>query len=155
MLADGMRLPAGARLIGKVTEAKVQSGEQHGGRLAFAFHRIVLSDGHEIPIHATLDSISAPPLRSSTDPGRAAARAYAVPPGIASAPIRVTGAEGSTVYGADGAVAHGTAGNSAALSNLPGITAGSSEISSTILDAKDSEIVLSRGTQLMLTVVTH
>ena len=150
MLANGVRLPVGARLIGEVTEVQMGSGGAPDGHLAFAFRRIVLSDGRQVGIHATLDSISAPLVASS---GRTAPVSSAPPP-VVSAPIRVTGSDGSTLYGA-GVVAHGSGGNAPALSSLPGITAGSSETSSTILDAKGSNIVLSHGTQMVFRVATH
>lgn len=59
-LAEGTKLPKGTRLLGKVTEVEPKSGQQHDGHLAFAFDRAVLRDGREIPIHAALQSISAP-----------------------------------------------------------------------------------------------
>ena len=57
---QGAKLPKGTRLMGKVTEVQAKSREQHDGRLAFTFDRAVLRDGREIPIHAMLQSISAP-----------------------------------------------------------------------------------------------
>ena len=57
---EGTKLPKGTRLMGKVTEVQAKSREQHDGQLAFAFDRAVLRDGREIPIHASLRSISAP-----------------------------------------------------------------------------------------------
>ncbi len=59
-LEQGTKLPKGTRLMGKVTDVQAKSGSQHDGQLAFAFDRAVLRDGREIPIHATLNSISAP-----------------------------------------------------------------------------------------------
>lgn len=59
-LAGGEKLPKGTKLIGKVTEVRPKSSAEHDGHLAFAFDRAVLRDGREIPIHAALDSISAP-----------------------------------------------------------------------------------------------
>lgn len=59
-LTDGTKLPRGTRLLGKVTEAQPKSAVQHDGHLAFAFDRAVLRDGRQIPIHAVLQSISAP-----------------------------------------------------------------------------------------------
>jgi hypothetical protein len=57
---QGTTLPKGTRLMGKVTEVQAKSHDQHDGRLAFTFDRAVLREGQEIPIHATLRSISAP-----------------------------------------------------------------------------------------------
>jgi hypothetical protein len=53
--------------MGKVTEVQAKSREQHDGRLAFTFDRAVLRDGREIPIHATLQSISAPSAAAMVD----------------------------------------------------------------------------------------
>jgi hypothetical protein len=57
---EGTKLPKGTRLMGKVSDVQAKSHEQHDGRLGFTFDRAVLRDGQEIPIHATLRSISAP-----------------------------------------------------------------------------------------------
>jgi hypothetical protein len=57
---QGTKLPKGTRLMGKVTDVQAKSREQHDGQLAFAFDRAVLRDGREVPIHASLRSISAP-----------------------------------------------------------------------------------------------
>lgn len=59
-LAGGEKLPKGTKLIGKVTEVRPKSSANHDGHLAFAFDRAILHNGREIPIHAALDSISAP-----------------------------------------------------------------------------------------------
>ena len=59
-LDQDTKLPKGTRLMGKVTDVQAKSSSQHDGRLAFTFDRAVLRDGREIPIHATLNSISAP-----------------------------------------------------------------------------------------------
>jgi len=63
----GARLPKGTRLMGKVTEVQAKSREHHDGRLAFTFDRAVLRDGREVPIHATLQSISAPTAGAMVD----------------------------------------------------------------------------------------
>jgi len=68
-LAQGTRLPKGTRLLGKVTEVQPRSGAQHDGHLAFAFDRAILRDGREVPIHATLQSISPSPAVSAMASG--------------------------------------------------------------------------------------
>ena len=59
-LADGTRLPKGSRLIGHVTEVHAKSRAEHDGQLAVAFDRAVLRNGRQVPIHAVMESISAP-----------------------------------------------------------------------------------------------
>jgi hypothetical protein len=59
-LANGIRLPRGTHLIGRVTSVQARSRANHTARLAFTFDRAVLRHGRTIPIHAVLTSISAP-----------------------------------------------------------------------------------------------
>ena len=59
-LADGTRLPKGTRLIGHVTEVSRKSSEEKTSSLAFGFDHAILRDGREVPIRATLMSLSAP-----------------------------------------------------------------------------------------------
>jgi hypothetical protein len=59
-LADGTKLPRGSRLVGHVTDAEAKSHDNRDSRLAFDFDHAVLKDGRDVPIHATMRSISAP-----------------------------------------------------------------------------------------------
>jgi len=152
-LAEGTKLPKGTRLLGKVTEVKPKSGAQHDGHLAFAFDRAVLRDGREIPIHATLQSISAPAFATVVDAsddfaagpapvavsggGRASGGllgggGVAVPrtglvsgaaSTVASAPARVTSTTGA-VTKTTGAAVHQTAGVVGHTAGTVGQTAG-------------------------------
>lgn len=58
-LADGSPLPKGTRLTGTVTEARAESSAAKSSHLAITFSRAIGQDGHEIPLHATLKSMSA------------------------------------------------------------------------------------------------
>ncbi len=83
-LADGTRLPKGSRLVGKVTDVQAESSADHASHLAFAFDHAVLHDGRQIPIHAALQSISAPinaSAMSSQDDSLAAGPVMAAPAG--------------------------------------------------------------------------
>jgi hypothetical protein len=149
LLAGGVLLPAGTRLIGQVTESQAGSAGQSGGRLAFMFERAVLRDGRQLPIHAMLESISGP---GSSAAGRDAGTADTAPPVVIAAPIRVMSAEGTTVYGETGAVAHSNGPTFTARSNLRGLMASSSGSGSMIMDTDGSDVVLASGTQLVLMV---
>jgi hypothetical protein len=59
-MSDGSKLPKGTRLLGMVTEVQAKNGAQHDGHLAFVFDRAETHDGRQIPVHAVLQSISAP-----------------------------------------------------------------------------------------------
>lgn len=65
MLADGTKLPKGTRLLGHVTQVQRESHAQKTSELAFSFDRAVLHNGREVPIHAVLRSLSAPPSLNS------------------------------------------------------------------------------------------
>ena len=68
-LADGTKLPKGTRLVGHITEVSPRSSAQKTSRLAFGFDRAVMRDGSEVPIHATLTSLSAPAPVAGADAG--------------------------------------------------------------------------------------
>lgn len=59
-LADGTQLPRGSRLIGHVTEVQARSRGRQDGQLGFSFDHAILRDGREVPIHAVMQSMSAP-----------------------------------------------------------------------------------------------
>jgi hypothetical protein len=59
-LADGTKLPKGSKLVGHVTDVQAKSHDNHDSHLAFAFDHAVLKDGREVPVHATMQSLSAP-----------------------------------------------------------------------------------------------
>lgn len=59
-LSDGMKLPRGTKLMGKVTEVQAKSHAHHTSQLAFAFNQAVLKKGQAIPIRAVVTSVSVP-----------------------------------------------------------------------------------------------
>lgn len=193
-LADGTKLPKGTKLIGKVTEVHPKSAAEHDGHLAFAFDRAVLRDGREVPIHTTLESISAPAAVSAMANGAGdfATEPMAAPVGsahasggggllgsgriaapqsslvgntvsgatsrVAAVPAREESATGNALDTTAG-VAHNVSGQASAattaVSNLPGITASGAGSNATALDAHGSNVDLSSGTQMTLSVVAQ
>jgi hypothetical protein len=148
-LEPGTKLPKGTRLMGKVTEVQAKSGAQHDGHLAFAFDRAVMRDGHEIPIHTTLQSISAPAdvaaMGSTTDEFG--------PVGPVSAPVMASGSGGGSARsgggllgGGGGAVAPAgglVGGATSSVATMPGRAAGLSEGT---LDQSERTLHQSEGT---------
>lgn len=67
LLANGTRLPKGTHLIGHVTEVSRETKAHKTSHLAFAFDHAVLRNGNEIPIHAVLQSLSAPAPMMNAD----------------------------------------------------------------------------------------
>jgi hypothetical protein len=118
-LADGTRLPKGSRLIGHVTGVQPTSHQNHDGQLAFAFDHAVLHDGRQIPIRATMQSISVLALTASGSDDRMAGDTGdgSLAPG--GGMVRGGGPQGlvgSAPGGANGALRRPTNGASAAAS---------------------------------------
>lgn len=53
-------IPRGARLIGRVTEARAAPRSDGAARLGIEFDRAELKDGRQIPLHATFFALAAP-----------------------------------------------------------------------------------------------
>src|ERR1700736_1608105 len=100
-LSNGTRLPKGTKLLGHVTEVQAKGGAHHDGHLAFLFDRAVLRDGQEIPIHAGLQSISAPaaPTMTDTDALYAGGVGGPVSPGVGGGRSTTGGGMGGGMMG--------------------------------------------------------
>jgi hypothetical protein len=62
--AGQVAIPAGAKVVGHVTEAKAREKGESQSMLGIAWDKIVLKDGHEIPLTATIiQAVAAPPSR--------------------------------------------------------------------------------------------
>jgi hypothetical protein len=151
-LTDGTMLPKGTKLVGKVTDVQAKAGAEHASRLAFAFDHAVLHDGSQVPVHATLQSISAPSAATTSagvaqDDSMAAgpvgasagggARSGGMIGGAAGGVARpIGGAVGSTTRGVEdtaagaestvGGAVQGTSASAGvvtgSVANLPGVT---------------------------------
>jgi hypothetical protein len=150
---EGTKLPKGTRLMGKVTEVQAKSGAQHDGHLAFAFDRAVMRDGREIPIHTTLQAISAPAGEGEGMSG--ASDDFAA----GFAPVAASGGgsarAGGGLLGGGGAAAGGLAGG--ATSTVAGTTGRAAGFSEGTLRQTDSTLrqsttgALHEGSGLMAT----
>ena len=112
-LADGTKLPKGSKLIGHVTEVQAKSHAHHDAQLAFAFDHAVLRDGQEVPIHATMDSITAPSAMaadSMDDSGEMMGGGMAGGAGMAGGGGMVHTGGGGGLLGGAGGVVHETGG---------------------------------------------
>jgi hypothetical protein len=66
-LPNGTKIPKGTKLVGNVVEVTAKSKEQKNSHLVFSLNRAVMKDGHDVPIHAAVTSVSAPVMMQSAD----------------------------------------------------------------------------------------
>ena len=70
VLAHGqIVIPRGTKIIGHVSGARARSPHVPGSRVEIAFDRIVLKNGLELPVHATIRAIGAPLRAAFPDSG--------------------------------------------------------------------------------------
>jgi hypothetical protein len=66
-LPDGTELPKGTKLTGKVTDVKAKSKEDKSAHLAFSIDHAVLKDGKQVPVLATVTSVTGPAQSSGSE----------------------------------------------------------------------------------------
>jgi hypothetical protein len=169
-LPDGTELPKGTKLTGKVTDVKAKSKEDKSAHLAFSIDHAVLKDGKQVPVLATVTSVTGPAQSSGSEmmmPGGGASPGGggASPGGGGSA-----GSPGSSAPVASSAPVMANTGQSqssvggvlksaqdrVAVGNMPGVVlsgAGGAG-SAGSLDAAGDNISLGSGTKLTLNVAT-
>jgi hypothetical protein len=59
--ADGTVIPKGSKVVGHVTQSTARSNGNPDSTLAFNFDKIVLKDGKELPLKATIQAVAPPP----------------------------------------------------------------------------------------------
>jgi hypothetical protein len=57
----GTKIPKNTKLVGHVTEVKAKGKEDASSSLGFVFDKAVLKGGQEVPLHAVIQAIAAPP----------------------------------------------------------------------------------------------
>jgi hypothetical protein len=130
--ADGVVLPKGTKLLGRVTEAKAAGKGEGESALGFTFDRAVLKDGREIPLQTTVralaaadgaagasDSASGTALNGA---GMARGSAGGTAGGLGSAAGGAVGGVGSTAGGALGTTGRVAGGATGTLSSSVGAT---------------------------------
>jgi hypothetical protein len=183
MLANGrVVIPHGSKIIGHVTEAKAREKGEPESTLGIAFDKIVMKDGREVPVNASIQAIAAAqnnatlsnePIGQPTGatgasgaPGRAGSggviggegRTVGNLAGTATTTAgNVGNTAGSTVGGATGA-----AGNARLNTNTQGViglsglslNAASDANQGTVISSQNKNVKLDSGTELMLRVNT-
>lgn len=172
-LPDGTELPKGTKLVGNVVDVKAKSKDENDSRLVLVLNRVVLKDGHEMPIKAAVTSMTAPASNASFDMpsvgggsvgggapsggGRGSAEAGGSSAGASSTPSTPTpGMSGGTSGSAQ--VAKGemlkSAQDRVAVGNKPKVmlSAPATPESAGILDAQGENISLDSGTKFTVNV---
>jgi hypothetical protein len=122
---NGMTIPRGSRLVGRVTEARPHSrGEAaSASQLGIVFEKAELPDGREVPMQATIGALAAARSHAQGDFGSRAHDAGAFGSSHASGGGLVgSGLGGGSiggVAGASGGIVGGAAGNVGSATHLP------------------------------------
>lgn len=167
--ADGMELPKGTKLVGKVTDVHPKSKEDKTSHVAFDLERAVTKDGHDVPVHAAVTSmmVSAQPVDNSATLSPGSAGGGVAGGGGAAGGSSGTGA-GSSAPSAPSVpvvssqdqpaqsaqVAKGPQ-DRVPVANLPGVVLTSSDgvSSAGSLDAENKNISLESGTKMTLNLI--
>lgn len=137
--ADGTSIKRGSKLVGRVTKAQPLDKSASGSAgaqsmLSIVFDRAILKDGHEVPLNATIQAVSAAESEAALGSNAGGAGMSAAGSGAGSA--RGTGggllggAHGavggglSTAGGVAGGVGHGVSGTAGAVTGATAHSAG-------------------------------
>jgi hypothetical protein len=116
----GTKIPKNTKLVGHITEVKAKGKGDANSSLAFVFDKAVLKGGQEVPLHAVIQAIAAPPqipvgdLAANSDTGMASSSAGSSgsmgsrPSPNGGALGQATNAVGQTANTATGAVDNAT-----------------------------------------------
>lgn len=162
-LPDGMELPKGTKLVGNVVDVKAKSKDENDSRLVLVLNRVVLKDGHEVPIKAAVTSMTAPVSNASFDTpsggsvGGGSAEAGGSSAGASSTPSTPTpsmsGGTSGSAQAATGEMLK-SAQDRVAVGNKPKVmlSAPATPESAGILDAQGENISLDSGTKFTVNV---
>lgn len=146
--SDGrVLLPKGSKLMGHVVEVKARADDQPTSQIVLTFNRAVTKDAKEIPITASIASISraqgaaAPSSAAGSDTG---------------APSSASGAAASPKQGQSGGsqTAPPAAGGDEHTSGASGAFTLQQRASRTVISSNSENVHLASGTQLLMQVKT-
>jgi hypothetical protein len=181
MLASGrVVIPRNSKIIGHVTEAKAREKGESESSLGIVFDKVVMRDGHELPLNASIQALAAAQSNTALDNEPMMGQPVGAPGG--GAPGRtggggMIGGVGRTASEAGGTVANtagnvgrtagstvgsasGVAGNARLNKNSQGVVglsglslnAAADANQGTVISSQNKNVKLDSGTELMLRV---
>jgi len=84
--SDGTLVPAGSAVKGHVVSASAKANGDPQSSIAIAFDNIVLRNGQQLPLQATIQAVGAPPLMSPEQFGAGSPQPTMTTPGTANPP---------------------------------------------------------------------
>lgn len=162
------QVPAGSKVIGHITDAKAKGKGDAESSLSFAFDKIEVKKGEEVPFHAIAQAIAAPPNNngpmSAQYPDQQGAPSGAAAAN-ASAPAGHPGTAGTTAapppsaaadMGANGAPAQNAGSqltqDSTGVVGIKGLNL-NSQAGSSVVTSDSKSVKLDGGTQMLLRVL--
>ncbi len=149
--SSGLVIPKGSKLIGHIIDAKARAKGDSQSSLAIAFDTLMLKNGQQVPIHANIQALAAPPesapvpLGEDTNPGVGAPSPSATPMGG-----RGNGGVAGPMGGTSGGVANSPAGVSPSPAGVNANTSAASRESGELSPSSTGVIGLN-GIQLSAT----
>lgn len=166
--AAGVQIPEGSKVVGHITDAKARSKGDPESTMSFAFEKIILKNGQEIPFHAVAQAIGTgqnpaaaafPENGGPNSQGASNGMKGGASPSVGSGP----GSSGGSPTGASSATPQGVAvqdnsgrlsANATGIVNMKGLNL-KSESSQSILSSDSKSVKLDSGTQMLLRVISQ
>jgi hypothetical protein len=166
---SGMKIPEGSKIIGHITEAKSKAKGDSASSLTFAFEKLVVKNGQEMPLKAVAQAIGMPAnVAAAAFPESGGPNSQPSGAGVGSSRSAASGAAGagrsgspasdpsSSAGGEPGS--SGTAGNGRLPDNATGVVGMkgltlNSEANAAVVSSDSKSVKLDEGTQLLLRVL--
>jgi hypothetical protein len=167
-------IPRGAKIIGHVTQAKAREKGEPESTLGIAFDKLVMKDGHELPLNASIQALAGPPsmAASSAAPmsesgGMPGGMSGSASGGMGGGGARGAGSAGTspTAPGSPGSYPQDTgvpssagtsnrtlAPNAQGVVGISGLSLTTGADNSSVITSQNKNVKLDGGTQLMLRV---
>jgi hypothetical protein len=167
--AAGVQIPEGSKVVGHITDAKAKSKGDPESTLTFAFEKIILKDGQEIPFHAVAQAIgvgqnpAAAAFPESGGPNSQTA-SNGMKGGASPSVGSGAGSSGGSSMGASSATPQGVAvqdnsgvrlsASATGVVNIKGLSL-DSRLSQSIISSDAKSVRLDSGTQMLLRVISQ
>jgi hypothetical protein len=164
----GVQIPEGSKIVGHITDVKSKAKGDPESSLTFAFEKIVLKDGKQLPFRAVAQAIGPggnaataafPENGGPNSPPQAPAGSAAARPGNNGGTGAAAGAPGGTASNApEGSAAPGNGGrlpeNATGAVGMKGVTL-TSEGSAAVISSSSKSVKLDSGTQMLLRTISQ
>ena len=147
--ADGVMIPVGSKIVGRVTESKARSKGDPESSLGISFDKIQLSGGKELPIKGVLQAVGPNPSESS-GPDTGAAGAGTMAKGGAGASATMASPVSSPGGAPGGPGGQGGGGKMLGPQSTGVVGIKNLQLENSVLTSTGKEVKLDMGAQMMI-----